>query len=290
MKGVILAGGLGTRLRPMTSIISKQMLPVYDKPLVYYPLATLLLSGINEILIITSERDQEQYRELLEPFVNLGVRLSFVIQERPEGIAQALILAENFLDGDDCTLILGDNFFFGHEMSSVVKNAIDQNSGATIFGYRVRDPERYGVISFDNIGKVIDIVEKPKTPPSSYAVTGLYIYSNDAVEYSKSLLPSARGELEITDLNLRYLRDEQLRVEILGRGFTWLDTGTPDALLEAAHFVQMIERRQGLKIGCPEEIAWRNGWINQDELIVIADKASGDYKNYLYSILDEANS
>jgi glucose-1-phosphate thymidylyltransferase len=290
MKGVILAGGLGTRLRPMTSIISKQMLPVYDKPLVYYPLATLLLSGINEILIITSERDQEQYRELLEPFVNLGVRLSFVIQERPEGIAQALILAENFLDGDDCTLILGDNFFFGHEMSSVVKNAIDQNSGATIFGYRVRDPERYGVISFDNIGKVIDIVEKPKNPPSSYAVTGLYIYSNDAVEYSKSLLPSARGELEITDLNLRYLRDEQLRVEILGRGFTWLDTGTPDALLEAAHFVQMIERRQGLKIGCPEEIAWRNGWINQDELVVIADKASGDYKNYLYSILDEANS
>ena len=175
-------------------------------------------------------------------------------------------------------------------MSSVVKNAIDQNSGATIFGYRVRDPERYGVISFDNIGKVIDIVEKPKNPPSSYAVTGLYIYSNDAVEYANSLLPSARGELEITDLNLRYLRDEQLRVEILGRGFTWLDTGTPDALLEAAHFVQMIERRQGLKIGCPEEIAWRNGWINQDELIVIADKASGDYKNYLYSILDEANS
>jgi len=287
VKGIVLAGGAGTRLQPMTKVVSKQLLPVYDKPLIYYPISTLMLAGIKDILIISTPEDQERYARLLENFVNLGVNFTYVIQEKPEGIAHAFILAEKFLDGDDCTLILGDNLFFGHDLALLLQEAIDSNDGATIFGYRVSDPERYGVVEFDESGMAIDLVEKPKHPISQYAVTGIYIYNNEVINYAKLLEPSARGELEITDINKIFLRNGNLNVQILGRGFTWLDTGTPDSLLDASQFVQMIEKRQGLKVACPEEIAWRNGWVKREDMETIAGNSKGDYAAYLRGIVTE---
>ena len=287
MKGIVLAGGTGTRLQPMTTVVSKQLLPVYDKPMIYYPISTLMLAGIKEILIISTPEDQERYARLLEHFGDLGVNFTYAIQEKPEGIAQAFILGEKFLDGDDCTLILGDNLFFGHDLALLLREAIDSNDGATVFGYRVSDPERYGVVKFDESGKAVDLVEKPKHPFSPYAVTGIYIYNNEVVNYAKLLEPSARGELEITDINKIFLKNGNLNVRILGRGFTWLDTGTPDSLLDASQFVQMIEKRQGLKVACPEEIAWRNGWVKREDMEMIAGKSKGDYAAYLRGIVTE---
>jgi glucose-1-phosphate thymidylyltransferase len=287
VKGIVLAGGTGTRLQPMTTVVSKQLLPVYDKPLIYYPISTLMLAGIKDILIISTPEDQERYARLLEHFGDLGVNFTYVIQEKPDGIAQGFILGEKFLDGDDCTLILGDNLFFGHDLALLLREAIDSNDGATVFGYRVSDPERYGVVKFDESGRAVDLVEKPKHPISPYAVTGIYIYNNEVVNYAKLLQPSMRGELEITDINKIYLKNDNLNVRILGRGFTWLDTGTPDSLLDASQFVQMIEKRQGLKVACPEEIAWRNGWVQRDDMERIAGKSKGDYANYLSNIVNE---
>jgi len=287
MKGIVLAGGTGSRLQPMTTVVSKQLLPVYDKPLIYYPISTLMLAGIKDILIISTPEDQAKYARLLEHLGDLGVNFTYVIQEKPEGIAQAFILGEKFLDGDDCTLILGDNLFFGHDLALLLREAIDSNDGATVFGYRVSDPERYGVVKFDGSGKAVDLVEKPEQSLSPYAVTGLYIYNNEVVNYAKLLAPSARGELEITDINKIFLKNGNLNVRILGRGFTWLDTGTPDSLLDASQFVQMIEKRQGLKVACPEEIAWRNGWAKREDMGKIAENSNGDYANYLRSIINE---
>ena len=287
MKGIVLAGGAGTRLQPMTTVVSKQLLPVYDKPLIYYPISTLMLAGIKDILIISTPEDQERYARLLEHLGDLGVNFTYVIQEKPEGIAQAFILGEKFLDGDDCTLILGDNLFFGHDLALLLREAIDSNDGATVFGYRVSDPERYGVVKFDGSGRAVDLVEKPEQSFSPYAVTGLYIYNNEVVNYAKLLAPSARGELEITDINKIFLKNGNLNVRILGRGFTWLDTGTPDSLLDASQFVQMIEKRQGLKVACPEEIAWRNGWVKREDMEIIAGNSNGDYAAYLRRIVTE---
>ena len=287
MKGIVLAGGTGTRLQPMTTVVSKQLLPVYDKPLIYYPISTLMLAGIQDILIISTPEDQERYARLLEHFGDLGVNFTYVIQEKPEGIAQAFILGEKFLDGDDCTLILGDNLFFGHDLALLLREAIDSNDGATVFGYRVSDPERYGVVKFDESGRAVDLFEKPEHSFSPYAVTGIYIYNNEVVNYAKLLEPSARGELEITDINKIFLKNGNLNVRILGRGFTWLDTGTPDSLLDASQFVQMIEKRQGLKVACPEEIAWRNGWVKREDMEIIAGNSNGDYAAYLRGIVTE---
>lgn len=287
MKGIVLAGGTGTRLQPMTTVVSKQLLPVYDKPLIYYPISTLMLAGIKDILIISTPEDQARYARLLEHLGDLGVNFTYVIQEKPEGIAQAFILGEKFLDGDDCTLILGDNLFFGHDLALLLREAIDSNDGATVFGYRVSDPERYGVVKFDGSGRAVDLVEKPEQSFSPYAVTGLYIYNNEVVNYAKLLAPSARGELEITDINKIFLKNGNLNVRILGRGFTWLDTGTPDSLLDASQFVQMIEKRQGLKVACPEEIAWRNGWVKREDMEIIAGNSNGDYAAYLRRIVTE---
>jgi glucose-1-phosphate thymidylyltransferase len=287
MKGIVLAGGTGSRLQPMTTVVSKQLLPVYDKPLIYYPISTLMLAGIKDILIISTPEDQKRYARLLEHLGDLGVNFTYVIQEKPEGIAQAFILGEKFLDGDDCTLILGDNLFFGHDLALLLREAIDSNDGATVFGYRVSDPERYGVVKFDGSGRAVDLVEKPEQSFSPYAVTGLYIYNNEVVNYAKLLAPSARGELEITDINKIFLKNGNLNVRILGRGFTWLDTGTPDSLLDASQFVQMIEKRQGLKVACPEEIAWRNGWVKQEDMEIIAGNSHGDYAAYLRRIVTE---
>ncbi len=286
MKGIVLAGGSGTRLQPMTKVVSKQLLPIYDKPLVYYPISTLMLAGVNDILIISTPDDSQRYKNLLEHFDTLGVKLSFTTQEKPEGIAQAFILAEEFLGDDDCMLILGDNLFFGHDLSLLLKNAVKENNGATVFGYRVSDPQRYGVIEFDKSGDIIDIVEKPLVPPSSYAVTGIYIYSNEVIKYAKNLEPSDRGELEITDINKIFLTNNNLKTCIMGRGFTWLDTGTPDSLLEAGQFVQMLEKRQGLKVACLEEIAWRNSWISSKQLKSIGKKYKNTYGDYLQSLID----
>ncbi len=287
MRGIVLAGGTGTRLQPMTTVVSKQLLPVYDKPLIYYPISTLMLAGIKDILIISAPEDQQRYARLLQHFGDLGVNFTYAIQEKPEGIAQAFVLGEEFIDGGDCSLILGDNLFFGHDLAPLLKEAIDSNRGATVFGYRVSDPERYGVIEFDGVGRAISLTEKPEHPTSPYAVTGIYIYNNEVVEYAKSLKPSERGELEITDLNKIFLKNGRLDVRILGRGFTWLDTGTPDSLLEASQFVQTIEKRQGLKVACPEEIAWRNGWVSRTTIERIVERTQNDYANYLRSIINE---
>lgn len=287
MKGIVLAGGAGTRLHPMTTVVSKQLLPVYDKPLIYYPISTLMLAGIKDILIISTPEDQQRFSELLHHFQDLGVKFTFEIQERPEGIAQAFVLGEKFLDGDDCVLILGDNLFFGHDLAVLLREAIDLNDGATIFAYRVSDPERYGVVSFDGSGRAVELVEKPKMPISPYAVTGIYIYTNEVVKHAKALKPSARGELEITDINNIFLQDGNLKVAVLGRGFTWLDTGTPDSLLDASQFVQTIEKRQGLKVACPEEIAWRNGWVTRDDIERLAGNSKNDYSAYLRAIVAE---
>ena len=266
MKGIILAGGSGTRLYPSTLGISKQLLTVYDKPMIYYPLSTLLLAGIKEILIISTKRDLPHYKEILGDGSELGIKFSYTVQETPDGLAQAFILGENFIGKDSVCLILGDNIFYGHGLTGKLKNAVKKNIGATIFGYHVSNPEDFGIVEFDKSGKVISIEEKPKNPKSSYAVPGIYFYDNSVVEIAKNVKPSSRGELEITSVNEEYLKRGLLNVELFGRGTAWLDTGTVDSLMDAAAFVQMIEKRQGVKISAPEEIAFRNGWIGRETL------------------------
>lgn len=288
MKGIILAGGSGTRLYPITRGVSKQLLPVYDKPMIYYPLSTLMLAGIREILVITSPEFQQHYENLLKNGNQWGIDIQYQVQPSPDGLAQAFLLGEEFIGGDSCCLVLGDNIFYGHDLSEDLKEASAIKQGAIVFAYHVADPERYGVAEFDATGRVLGIEEKPEKPRSNYAITGLYFYDNQVVEIARALKPSVRGELEITDLNRVYLEKEQLSVKLMGRGAAWLDTGTHDSMLQAGQFVQTIEHRQGLKISCPEEIAYRNEWITQERLIEIAKplKKSG-YGEYLLKLIDE---
>jgi glucose-1-phosphate thymidylyltransferase len=287
-KGIILAGGAGTRLHPITMSQSKQLLPVYDKPMIYYPLATLMLAGIREFLVITTPRDQASFRDLLGTGAQWGLSFEYVIQYAPNGIAQALILGEKFLDGAPSALILGDNIFYGANLTGLLQAAAQRDSGATVFGYYVQDPERYGVVQFDAQGKVIDLLEKPKSPPSNYAVTGIYFYDERASALAKGLKPSPRGELEITDLNRAYLALGDLHVERLGRGTAWLDTGTHNSLLDAGVFVRIIEERQGLKVACVEEIAWRSGFIDTEHLVKLAAPlAKSGYGEYLLRLVKE---
>ncbi len=267
MKGIILAGGSGTRLYPITMVTSKQLLPVYDKPMVFYPLSTLMLAGIRDILIISTPTDLPNYMKLFGDGSSYGVRLSYKEQPSPDGLAQAFILGKEFIGGDTCAMILGDNIFYGNGLAELLKKAASRTEGATIFGYYVEDPERFGVAGFDENGKVVSLVEKPKDPPSNYAVTGLYFYDNNVAEYASSLKPSARGELEITDLNRIYLEKGNLNVELLGRGYAWLDTGTMESLADATEFVRVVQNRQGIEISAPEEIAFRNGWTTKEELL-----------------------
>lgn len=281
-KGIILAGGTGSRLYPITKTISKQLLPVYDKPMIYYPLSTLMLAGINEILIITNEEYLSAYQELLGDGSKWGMNILYKVQKSPNGIAEAFIIGQEFINGHPVALILGDNIFYGHNLSSLLSSAINNESGATIFAYHVKDPERYGVVEFDGNKNVISIDEKPQKPKSNYALTGLYFYQNNVVDLVKKLLPSPRGELEITDLNKLYLKQNSLKVEILKRGYAWLDTGTHDSLLEASYFISTIEKRQGLKVACPEEIAFSNNWITKKQLLNLAAEIKNeDYLNYL---------
>jgi glucose-1-phosphate thymidylyltransferase len=287
-KGIILAGGAGTRLHPITLSQSKQLLPVYDKPMIYYPLAALMSAGIREFLIITTPRDQTAFRDLLGDGLQWGVRFEYAVQAQPNGIAQALIIAEPFLDGAPSALILGDNIFYGANLSELLQSAAQRTEGATVFGYYVQDPERYGVVEFDAQGKVTDLLEKPDQPPSNYAVTGIYFYDTRASSFARSLKPSPRGELEITDLNRAYLKEGALRVERLGRGTAWLDTGTHNSLLDAGVFVRIIEERQGLKVACVEEIAWRQGFIDAEQLLKLAKPlAKSGYGEYLIRIVKE---
>jgi glucose-1-phosphate thymidylyltransferase len=287
-KGIVLAGGAGTRLHPITLSQSKQLLPVYDKPMIYYPLAALMSAGIREFLIITTPRDQTAFRDLLGDGRQWGIRFEYAVQAQPNGIAQALIIAEPFLDGAPSALILGDNIFYGANLSELLQSAAQRAEGATVFGYYVQDPERYGVVEFDAQGKVTDLLEKPDRPPSNYAVTGIYFYDTRASSLARSLRPSPRGELEITDLNRAYLKEGALRVERLGRGTAWLDTGTHNSLLDAGVFVRIIEERQGLKVACVEEIAWRQGFIDAEQLLRLAKplEKSG-YGEYLIRIVKE---
>jgi glucose-1-phosphate thymidylyltransferase len=287
-KGIILAGGAGTRLHPITMSLSKQLLPVYDKPMIYYPLATLMSAGIRDFLIITTPRDQTAFSDLLGDGSQWGLSFEYIVQEAPNGIAQALILAEAFLAGAPSALILGDNIFYGANLTSLLQSASQRQSGATVFGYYVQDPERYGVVQFDADGKVIDLLEKPRAPPSNYAVTGVYFYDARASMLAKALKPSARGELEITDLNRAYLKLGELRVERLGRGTAWLDTGTHNSLLDAGVFVRIIEERQGLKVACVEELAWRSGFIDTEHLVKLAQPlAKSGYGEYLMRLVRE---
>jgi glucose-1-phosphate thymidylyltransferase len=293
MKGIILAGGSGTRLYPATQVVSKQLLPVYDKPMVYYPLSTLMLAGIRDILVISTPQDTPRFNELLQDGSKLGIRLSYKVQPTPGGLAQAFLIGRDFIGKDSVALILGDNIFHGHDLTKRLTEAASQKSGATIFAYRVTDPERYGVVAFDRSGKAISLEEKPRHPKSSFAIIGLYFYDNTVVEIASKLKPSARGELEITDVNLEYLRRRKLKVVTLGRGDAWLDTGTHESLLEASHFIETIERRQGLKIACIEEIAYRSGWLGKGPtgksrlLSLAAPLAKSGYGEYLQRIAQD---
>jgi len=286
VKGIILAGGSGTRLHPLTHSLSKQLLPVYDKPMIYYPLSVLMLAGIQDILIITTPHDQQSFINLLGSGNQWGLNLEYKTQPNPDGLAQAFILGEEFIGNDSVSLVLGDNIFYGHGMDKLLKNATQQDKGATVFGYYVKDPERYGVVDFDDNGHAIALEEKPENPTSNYAVTGLYFYDNDVIDIAKSIKPSPRGELEITDVNKFYLERDALNVEVMGRGFAWLDTGTHTSLLQAANFIQVMEERQGLKIACLEEIAYRQGFINAEQIERLANPLlKSGYGEYLMNLL-----